>query len=446
MGKEKTMHNEPREHLCRLVQQYGEEIVADPRRCMAYLMDYCGGYGREIKVLVLAQEEKVAEDLKTADLNLPFQLTRTRLAQRLVDTLALSEEAAGWAVDSWALAMGIDPARIQARAFSSTLKLLFWSKSRLAPDTRWAEIGATPGTVIIPPDHEVTLIPDVRYDEEIVQLAQETQTTNLTDAVKELSLFYATEVTDRGMAQLQAFGGLTHLNLTHTQIGDAGMACLPSWPWLQRLALSLCCITDKGMLSLRALQQLKYLSLYGCQQISDAGFACLRDLVSLTELDVGATQISDVGIKSLRTLEQLTGLNLHNCERITDHGLGHLRNFKQLRRLNLSGIPITGKGLEGLPTFDAMTRLDLSHTRITDAELPYLRIFPHLTALNLTGTQITNKGLDYLRNFATLTELSLYGAQFRSDDMKLARRVADLKELVKLNRPTPNSEPKEPTS
>lgn len=437
MEKEKRMHNEPRERLCRLVQQYGDEIIADPRRCMAYLMDYCGSYGREIKVLVLAQEEKIAEDLQATDPNLPFQLTRARLAQRLVDTLALSEEAAGWAVESWALALGIDPARIQARPFSSTLKLLFWSKSRLAPDTRWAELGATPGTVIIPPDHAVTLIPDVRHDEEIAQLAQETRAANLTDAVKELSLFYATEVTDQGIAQLRAFGDLTHLNLTHTQISDAGMACLPSWPRLQRLTLSLCRITDAGMLALRALQQLKYLSLFGCRQISDAGFANLRDLVSLTELDLGKTQIGDVGIKSLRTLEQLTCLNLHNCKRLTEHGLEHLRYFKHLRRLNLSGVHVTREGLEELPIFNEMTRLDLSHTQITDAELPFLRIFPHLTTLDLTGTHVTDQGLEYLESFATLTELSLYGTQFRIADMKEARRLADLKELVKLNRPAP---------
>ncbi|MBN2004310.1 MAG: hypothetical protein JXA21_13225 [Anaerolineae bacterium] len=444
LGNEKTMHNEPREHLCRLIQQYGEEIIADPRRCMAYLMDYCGSYGREIKVLGLAQQEGVVEDLQAADPNLPFQLTRARLAQRLVDTLALSEEAAGWAVESWALAVGIDPARIHDREFSSTLKLLFWSKSRLAPDTRWAEIGATPGTVTIPPDHMVTLIPDVKCDEEIAQLAQETRAAKLTDAVKELSLFYAMEVTDRGVAQLQTFSDLTHLNLTHTQISDAGMAYLPSWPRLQRLTLSLCHITDAGMLSLRALQQLKYLSLFGCRQISDTGFANLRDLVSLAELDLGETQISDVGIKSLRTLEQLAGLNLHNCEHLTEHALGHLTHFKHLRRLNLSGTHITGQGLKALPPFEEMAQLDLSHTQITDVELPLLRIFPHLTSLDLSGTRVTDKGLDYLRNFNTLTELSLYGARFRITDLKKARRLADLREVVKLNRPTPKSKADKP--
>lgn len=438
------MYNEPQEYLRQLVLQHGEKITSDPRRCMAYLKDLCGSYEREIKVLVMTQQEHIVADLQAADLSLPMPVTIARLTQRLVDALALSEEAARWAVESWALALGVEAQRIRAREFSSTLAIAFRIKPWTPPEAPWHDLGATPGAVTLPPEHDVEMLPDVNNDAEIAQLAEEAKAAGLAGAIKSVSLFYADEVTDQGLVHLQALICLEDLNLTHTQISDAGLACLSSFPHLQRLALSLCTITDESMLDLRNLQELCYLSLFGCQRITDVGFAHLREVHSLTELDLGETLIGDSGLKSLRPLRQLTHLNLCNCKHLTRRGLSSLSYFQHLEELDLSGTAITGKGLAELPTFEHITRLALSHTQITDQELPLLRIFPNLVALDLNDTAITAKGLDALKQLPSLRELSIYGTQFKYPDIQEALHFAHVRDLARMNAPTPGEDASSP--
>ena len=101
------MHNEPREKLCELIVEYGRSLCADPRRCEALLKDYCGQYKREIFVLISALKNRVAEDLLKTSAGAPQTLLLGRLIKRLEDELGLAETAAKWAVESWALALGV---------------------------------------------------------------------------------------------------------------------------------------------------------------------------------------------------------------------------------------------------------------------------------------------------------------------------------------------------
>lgn len=101
------MNELPRLKLSEIVARHGQEVVRDGRRLEGLLRDYCGEYRREVSVLVMALEEHVPKDMLAAPTATPREVLLARLAQRLCDNLALSEAAAGWAVNSWALALGL---------------------------------------------------------------------------------------------------------------------------------------------------------------------------------------------------------------------------------------------------------------------------------------------------------------------------------------------------
>jgi parallel beta-helix repeat protein len=101
------MNDLARQKLIEIVGRHGKSIVEDARRAEGLFRDNFGGFNREIAVLTMALEEGVARDLAAAQQNAPSASLLARLTQRLIDNLALSEDAAKWAVDSWAMALGV---------------------------------------------------------------------------------------------------------------------------------------------------------------------------------------------------------------------------------------------------------------------------------------------------------------------------------------------------
>lgn len=101
------MNNQPREKLRELIAEYGLTLMDDPRRCRALLKDYCGRHKREINLLISALQAGVAAELQSAPKDIPYCLPANRLAQRLYDQLGVTPEFAAWAVESWALALGM---------------------------------------------------------------------------------------------------------------------------------------------------------------------------------------------------------------------------------------------------------------------------------------------------------------------------------------------------
>jgi len=99
----------PRRTLVELIARYGPALCDDPRRCEGLLRDLCGVYRLEIHILVASMKEHVAADLLAQDA-LPSQMKLARLAKRLQDNQGMTDIAAVWAVNSWALALGILPA------------------------------------------------------------------------------------------------------------------------------------------------------------------------------------------------------------------------------------------------------------------------------------------------------------------------------------------------
>ncbi|MEP6923645.1 MAG: pectinesterase family protein [Pyrinomonadaceae bacterium] len=102
----KLMNDLPRQKLIEIVKRHGKSILEDARRCEGLFRDNFGSFRREISVLTMAVEEGVARDLATVPQNKPRGILLARLTQRLIDNLALTDDAAKWAVNSWALALG----------------------------------------------------------------------------------------------------------------------------------------------------------------------------------------------------------------------------------------------------------------------------------------------------------------------------------------------------
>lgn len=101
------MNNVARQALREIVAKYGKEIASDSKRCEGLLKDKCGSYRREISILINALDEHVPLDLMAGGNAVPRELLLNRLAKRLEDNLALTQNAAVWAVESWALALNL---------------------------------------------------------------------------------------------------------------------------------------------------------------------------------------------------------------------------------------------------------------------------------------------------------------------------------------------------
>jgi hypothetical protein len=102
------MNEQAARTLKSLVARYGTSVALDPLRCEGLLRDTCPRSNREIFVLVNAVRQQVTADLLAPRHSLPPALFRGFLVKRLQDELGFSDEAAHWAVSTWAQALGLE--------------------------------------------------------------------------------------------------------------------------------------------------------------------------------------------------------------------------------------------------------------------------------------------------------------------------------------------------
>ena len=102
-----AMHPLPRRTLRRLLAQYGPALLDDPARLDALLADLCGSHHRERFLLVHALRERIPAELLAQPQG--GAVHGRRLSQRLQRRYGFSDGAAQWAIESWALALGIAP-------------------------------------------------------------------------------------------------------------------------------------------------------------------------------------------------------------------------------------------------------------------------------------------------------------------------------------------------
>ena len=99
------MNDEVRQALVKLLASFGTSLITEPRRLRNLLSDECPGSKREISVLVKAAEENLVAQLQSSA-SAPWETVSGRLVSRLMHDAAIAEDAACWAVESWALALG----------------------------------------------------------------------------------------------------------------------------------------------------------------------------------------------------------------------------------------------------------------------------------------------------------------------------------------------------
>jgi hypothetical protein len=104
---QKLMAGDPRQILFEVLHEYGEALIEDPRRFEALLRDFCPQWDWKPRVLVDALKERVPQELSSSSSPSLALVKSQQLVARLETDLALTQEAARWAVDSWALAMGV---------------------------------------------------------------------------------------------------------------------------------------------------------------------------------------------------------------------------------------------------------------------------------------------------------------------------------------------------
>jgi len=120
------MNDAARQTLVQLVAQEGRSAYENPRRCDALLRDLAPEHKREIFVLVSALEQGVANDLLALQGQVPTGVLLAQVTAKLQSALALTDEAARWAVESWALALGVLPGAgnaMDASALAVSIKL-----------------------------------------------------------------------------------------------------------------------------------------------------------------------------------------------------------------------------------------------------------------------------------------------------------------------------------
>jgi len=103
------MNDDARAVLIDLVATQPPGFANDHARVEAYLRDLAPGHKTEVRCLVAALEEGVVERLRNGDPAAPVATRVARLGNDLADQLAMRPDAAQWAVESWALALGLAP-------------------------------------------------------------------------------------------------------------------------------------------------------------------------------------------------------------------------------------------------------------------------------------------------------------------------------------------------
>jgi hypothetical protein len=95
-----------RQKLKELLAVCGSDFYKYPNRCEGGLQDYCAKYKPERNLLLRALQEEVPAALMAAKAKgLPDQMEIAKQVQRLKNNHQMTEEAATWAVESWAEAL-----------------------------------------------------------------------------------------------------------------------------------------------------------------------------------------------------------------------------------------------------------------------------------------------------------------------------------------------------
>jgi len=97
-----------REQLIRIVQEYGADILKDPKKVNGLLKDFCPEEPRG-KIFAITQclREGIAKELIDSSKRKTIRIDMSRLIRKIHDNFGLKEYISRWAVETVALALGI---------------------------------------------------------------------------------------------------------------------------------------------------------------------------------------------------------------------------------------------------------------------------------------------------------------------------------------------------
>ena len=116
------MDDAARQKLYELINDHGVDVSKDIYRCKGLLKDYCAGYPKEMNVLISALQLEIPNALTASQNSSPQNNLLTRLTKQLYDNIGVREELAYWAVESWAIALGVDAQKKVTQMIGTVLR------------------------------------------------------------------------------------------------------------------------------------------------------------------------------------------------------------------------------------------------------------------------------------------------------------------------------------
>ncbi len=97
----------PRQALFKIFDEQGISLLDDPRRCHGMLRDECGDKQREIFSLMAILELAVPQTLYSSEIKLAPEALLYKYVNEVYEKLPLRKSAIHWAIESWAMALGL---------------------------------------------------------------------------------------------------------------------------------------------------------------------------------------------------------------------------------------------------------------------------------------------------------------------------------------------------
>ncbi|HUP79960.1 MAG TPA: leucine-rich repeat domain-containing protein [Pirellula sp.] len=248
--------------------------------------------------------------------------------------------------------------------------------------------------------------------------------------VRFLSLFYAENVTDTGIAHLKHWKRLEQLNVRGTKVTSTLFEHLANMLSLRSLDVGFSRVNDDNFERLGELPNLERFSIGG-NKMSGTALPLLKLLPNLRELAIGGQQRTDSGLWSISVTDfnvshiaDLSGLKMLDLSgtAISDSGVAQLSRLKKLETLDLSRTKLTAKGVSALAKIQSLRHLKLAQSAsIDDSVLIAFQTFENLEVLELQETKITYEGLMRFSPKSNLKKLFIGGAALTPEQVEAVR-------------------------
>lgn len=233
----------------------------------------------------------------------------------------------------------------------------------------------------------------------------------------------ATNLTDRGFAELIKLDNIEKLSLQDTNLSVDRISKLKKMRGLQALYLDHCKnVSGEVVAELSRFPHLKYLSL-GVTDISKGSIKKLAASRSLEALVLNGTVVDDKCVEELLSMPKLNDLQLTECPAITDKTVEMVSSVKgpQMKALGLTGTKTTRAAVPLLARCSNLDQLSLGGVPLEDEDLEIIRKLKNLESLHLSHIK-ASEGAIYrtLLSLRNLTQTGiLYSNMSESAEAKI---------------------------